>query len=386
MQNYDSIIIGAGPVGLLLAIGLAQQGKSIAIVEKQAPQQSPAFDGRVLALTHGSMLILKKLDLWQKLQPNTTPLKHVHISQKGYLGITQIHAYDMGVDALGYSITGADLGNVLWQEAQQNKLITIHSQTTLKTFKVKKNSVIVQTEQNNQQESLSCQLIVGADGTESKVRKILGIDISKKSYDSFGVIAKIATQQPANGWSYERFTADGPVALLPMEENFHKAVMIVPAQDIATVKNYTDKEFIKVFTEKMGERLGEFTAVSNRVYYPLTEVYAEKMIGKRALLIGNSSHTQHPVAAQGLNLGISDIDAFLGLVKNKQDLGKSKSLNKYQKNRQPEHIKIMGFTDSLITIFAAKSPMIGHLRGLGLIAMESMPATKKKLAKMAMGL
>ncbi len=385
-KSYDAVIIGAGPVGLTLAIGLAKQGKSIAIIEKEAPQQSPSFDGRVLALTHGSMLVLKELSLWQDLQDKTNPIKHVHVSQKGYLGITQIHAEEMQVKALGYSITSADLGAVLWQQARQQKNIKIYTQAELTNFELLKTKVNVDISLEGAKDRLSCQLIIGADGTNSKVRKILQIDSSTKSYDAFGVIAKIETEENPQGWSYERFTTEGPVALLPMGGNFHKAVMVVPAEKIDEVSKYSDEQFIDSFAEKMGERLGEFVSVSNRVSYPLTESYAKKMVAERALLIGNASHTQHPVAAQGLNLGISDIAEFLTIVEGQEDLGNQVKLQTYQQQRQPVHEKIMGFTDSLIQIFETKSVVIGHLRGIGLMAMASLPKRRKQLAKMAMGL
>jgi 2-octaprenyl-6-methoxyphenol hydroxylase len=384
LTDYDATIIGAGPVGLMLAIGLAKKGKKIAIVEKEAPQQSPSFDGRVLALTHGSMLVLEELGLWSGLKSSTTAIKHVHVSQKGYLGITQIHAAEMQVVALGYSITGEDLGKVLWLEALGNSNITLYSKAILDSFTIDEDKVSLSIEKDGELINITSQLIVGADGTKSKVREILAIDIREKSYDAFAVIAKIETEQNPQGWSYERFTTEGPVALLPMFDYFHKAVMVVPADKIAEVKSYTDQKFIEVFTEKMGERLGEFVSVSNRVSYPLVESYAEQMIAKRSLLIGNASHTQHPVAAQGLNLGISDIAVFLDLVAD--DLGAREALQEYEQQRQPVHEKIMGFTDSLIQIFETKSSIIGHLRGIGLMAMEAMPTVRKKLAKMAMGL
>lgn len=134
MSHYDAVIIGAGPVGLILAIGLAKQGKSVAIVEKEAVQQSPSFDGRVLALTNGSMNVLDSLGLWNDLQAVTTEIKHVHVSQKGYLGLTQIHADEMNVDALGYSVTSADLGKELWKKAEEEAKIKILSEAELVSF------------------------------------------------------------------------------------------------------------------------------------------------------------------------------------------------------------------------------------------------------------
>ncbi len=389
-QTFDTTIIGAGPVGLILALGFAQQERKVCLVERQPFQKSESFDGRVLALTYGSMLMLDSLQIWQDLMPFVTPIEHVHVSQKGYLGLTKIHAVDMNVEALGYSITASDLGSVLWQAVAKSTYITLQSDSTLIHFSNSDENdmqgVAVELKTPQGKITQHCDLLVGADGTQSKVREICGIQAAKKSYGAFAVLAKIETEMHPKGWSYERFTTEGPVALLPMEGHFHKAVMVVPAEQKESVMALNSADYIELFADKMGERLGEFTSVSNRVCYPLIEYYADKMVAKNCLLIGNSSHTQHPVAAQGLNLGISDIQALLALSAGIANLNNANLLTNYEVDRKPEHERIMGFTDSLIQVFENGSPVVGHLRGLGLIAMEVMPKTRQKLATMAMGL
>lgn len=386
VANFDVAIIGGGPVGLILALGLAKQQRQVCLIEKQPFQKSTSFDGRALALTYGSVQLLKSLDIWQQLAEFTTPIKHVHISQKGYLGLTKIHADEMNVEALGYSVTASDLGSVLWQLVAESALITLQTETELSSFKVETEKVQLSLkDKNNQPQQQQANLIIGADGTESKVRKLSGIKNNSKSYNAFGVLAKIETEQHPKGWSYERFTTEGPVALLPLGGHFHKAVMVVPTAKKEAIMALNDDDYINLFAEKMGERLGEFTSISARVCYPLIESYAEKMVAERTLLIGNASHTQHPVAAQGLNLGITDIKSFLALSTDEKDLGKASLLTQYQANQAPEHERIMNFTDSLINVFEKESSLIGHLRGLGLMAMSAMPKSRHKLARMAMG-
>ncbi|WP_127470976.1 FAD-dependent monooxygenase [Thiomicrorhabdus aquaedulcis] len=409
----DVLISGGGPVGLMLAIGLGQAGYDVMLAERYAPKPGAAnsFDGRVLALSHGSMLLLSQLGIWPDLVPFVTEIHHVHVSQKGYLGLTTLHASEVGVAALGYSIQSSDLGTVLWAHAQSQTGLHIVCPASLTHFTEEgmdsayisatlnvEDQVSSQVEQAQPARTIQAKtiqvktkLLVGADGTESKVRRILGLPLQEKSYNAFGVVAQIATEQHPQHWAYERFTQNGPVALLPMHGHFHKAVYVCPASDIASVKALDDEGFMALFAEQMGERLGAFTQVSPRVIYPLTETYVEQMFKGRALLMGNASHTQHPVAAQGLNLGIRDIAVFLEgmpvhtVLQPNADIGSNVWLSEYAALRQPDHQKVMGLTDTLISVFEHRSALVGHLRGVGLMAMQLLPSVKKRFSKFAMG-
>lgn len=388
IEKRDVFISGGGPVGLILAIGLAHAGRTVVLAEKNAFEQGEngSFDGRVLALTYGSVCTLDTLGIWSDLQPYTTSLEHVHVSQKGYLGLTHLHASEMKVPALGYSVTASDLGQVLWQNTAELEGVTLLPQSGLVDFQLQENKQQVHLETLSGQQTFEVDLVVGADGTQSTVRQLLDLPIEVKDYQAFGVIAKIETEQSPNGWAFERFTEQGPVALLPMKGHDSKAVWVVPADEVEQVKALDDQAFMQAFSQKMGERLGAFVNVSERVFYPLTETYVPTFIKPRAVLMGNASHTQHPVAAQGLNLGISDIQAFLEKVENATDLGEWSLLSDYAEERKAHHEKIMGLTDGLIQLFQTESPVVGHLRGLGLMAMNAIPSFRKRFTKMTMGM
>lgn len=410
-NHADVFIAGGGPVGLMLAIGLSMQDKKVVLAEQFMPKSNgsdtakTSFDGRVLALSKGSQTFLQQIGVWTELQKYTTPIEHVHVSQKGYLGLTTLHAEDADVDALGFSVQSSDLGAVLWGLAKQSKNIELLCPAVLQGFTETENCVEITILKGLQpglesdmaatfdigeqtKQVISAQVIVGADGTQSKVREILGLDIEEKSYNAFGILAQIETEQHPHGWAYERFTEEGPVALLPMHGHAHKAVMVCPADKVAEIKALSDKEYMALFASKMGERLGRFTKVSPRIAYPLKETYVPQMTKGRAILMGNASHTQHPVAAQGLNLGIRDIETFLIGVKQQTevhaDLGGQVWLKQYALSREQDHKKVMGLTDGLIQIFEHTSPMVGHLRGLGLMAMQAMPGLKRRFSKFAM--
>lgn len=410
-MTADVFISGGGPVGLMLALGLAQQNYQVVLAEpfpvNEDDLESTAknsFDGRVLALSKGSQKFLQKLGLWTELSPKCTAIEHIHVSQKGYLGLTTLHADEVDVDALGFSIKSSDLGLVLWRNVNATENITTFTPAKLSSFEQNSQKVTVtveavaadqETEQAEQSEKanivaeVTVDLIVGADGTNSKVRQILNLPLEEKFYDAYGVLAQIETEQHPQGWAYERFTENGPVALLPLNNHFHKAVMVVPSAEVERVQALNDKEYLNLFADKMGERLGAFTKVSDRVVYPLKESYAPQMSLGRALLMGNASHTQHPVAAQGLNLGIRDIEVFLALCERHADspsfdMGAKQLLHDYVEQREPDHKKVMGLTDTLIQVFQHQSPIVGHLRGIGMMAMQAMPSVKKRFSKFAM--
>ena len=385
-MDQEVIISGGGPVGLMLAMGLAEQGKQVTLVEALAEQaaQNSSFDGRVLALTLGSQEALHALGLWSSLLPFVEPILHVHVSQKGYLGMTKIHASELNVPALGYSITAEDLGQVLWQAVTAHPKITVMRPAKVVDFEMAADHVAVNIETSDQVKSVTAKLLVGADGTQSQVRQVLGLPMEEKSYHAFGLIAKVETERKPEGWSFERFTTEGPVALLPMGGFSSKAVLVCPESDVTHYLDMNDAAFMQAFAAKMGERLGRYTAISPRVAYPLKESYVPQMTQGRAVLMGNASHTQHPVAAQGLNLGIRDVAEFLQQVADEPDPGQPKMLEQYAAKRRVDHEKVMGMTDGLIQIFQTPSPIAGHLRGLGLMAVQALPPLKKRFARFAM--
>jgi 2-octaprenyl-6-methoxyphenol hydroxylase len=386
-MDASTIIVGGGPVGLCLALGLAQLGGQVKLIEaiEPKPQAPNSFDGRVLALSEGSKRILDQLGVWVRLEPFTTPIAHVHVSQQGYLGLTLIHADELDVPALGYSIRASDLGQQLWQAVYEQPAIKCLCPAKLLDFQQDDLGVTVQIDYEGQSQTLRTDCLVGADGTHSQVRKTLGLALQQNDYQAWAILAQVETEKPHQGWAFERFTSDGPVALLPLKTHSHKLVYVTPDEGYADLMALSDAEFIQAFEQKMGARFGRYHSISPRVGYPLQETYVNKVVQGRVVLMGNASHTQHPVAAQGLNLGLRDVeDFFSGLSAGLVNLVNPQRLADYERQRQQDHRKVMGLTDGLIRVFEHPSPLVGHARGLAMMALQLMPKLKRRLAKFSM--
>jgi 2-octaprenyl-6-methoxyphenol hydroxylase len=384
--DTDVLIVGGGPVGLCLALGLAQKQARVTLLEAVEPVEGAAnsFDGRVLALSEGSRIILENLGVWQDLRPYLTDILHVHVSQKGYLGLTLMHAEEMAVPALGYSIRASDLGRVLWGKVRATSSIKVLCPARLVNFSQDVSGVQAEVSVQGTQQTHSARLIIGADGTDSQVRKTLGLPLQSKDYQAWAILAQVETEKSHQNWAFERFTEQGPVALLPLNSHSHKLVYVASQQDYQGLLTLTDAQFIQAFAAKMGERFGAYTSISSRLAYPLKETYVERVVVERAVLMGNASHTQHPVAAQGLNLGLRDVSEFLFDWDDVALLDDLFRLARYEQQRQKDHRKVMGLTDSLTQIFQHPSPLVGHARGLAMMGLQLMPRLKQRLAKFSM--
>jgi len=397
--DYDLIIIGGGMAGASLAISLAGQALRIALIEtaplRKSESTPPGYDDRAIALSFGSRRIFDGMGLWGKIAPQTTTIQRIHVSDQRRFGFTRLDAAQEKVDALGYVATARQLGAVLMDQLRQCDNLTLISPASLIDLKSGNDhvtAVITHDPDNNNDntESLTSKLVVAADGGNSRVRNRLGIHTTTHDYGQTAIIANISPENPHRHVAYERFTRNGPLALLPMPDNRCSLVWTRAPDDAQRLLNVSDEDFLAELQFCFGKRLGRFIKVGKRYSYPLQLIQAQEQVRTRLVLIGNAAHTLHPVAGQGFNLGLRDVAALAQNIvdasRADDDIGALSVLETYAQWRERDHRQVTGFTDALVHIFSNRFPPLVLTRNLGLVATDIMPPLKHLLARHSMGM
>ncbi len=378
--NYDIGIIGGGPVGMALALALKASGASIIQLEAQDIPDKVA-DPRPLALSHGSRLILQRLGIWNKLSTNT-PINTIHVSNRGSMGRTQLTTKDAGVPSLGYVINYYDLFQTM-HDFLQSSDITYLTHARVNQLSTDSQHGTIQYEHEGQPKQATVKLLVLADGGKL-AEQIEDITYQAHDYKQWAIVSNIQAQMRQNGTAYERFTIDGPVALLPSGNDFALVWTVSPAE-VKSILALDDSAFLARLQKHFGDRLGRFTAATTRTGFPLTLKYATSMTAQRTVLIGNAAQTLHPVAGQGFNLGLRDAfelaQEILSSSFHSHALGSRLMLTRYQKRRQFDSAAGRLFTDSLIKLFAHELSIVRNMSGLSLSVLDCIPPMKRFVAR-----
>ncbi len=389
-QDYDVLIVGGGLAGNCLALALQNSGLKIAIVESQTREQllqSPAGD-RALALAHGSIKMLDALGVWQQAKSAATPIKKIHISDQGHFGKTRLSAEKEGVDALGYVISARDLESAVADLIEQTdveqicpaRVVGIASDAEYAHISLKQGDTAL---------ALSAKLVVGADGGQSTIRKLLEIEQSVTEYQQTAIVTTISTELRHDNTAFERFTRSGPLALLPSKENY-AIVWTRTKAEAEQLMMDDDASFIASLQACFGYKLGQFSLIAPRRSFPLTLIRAQSMYSGRAVIIGNAVHQLHPVAGQGFNLGLRDViqlaDDILQAEQRGEDIGTQQMLERYAIQRKKDHDTVINFTNSVVKLFSNEWLALALARNTGLALLDSVPVAKKQLARYAMGL
>jgi 2-octaprenyl-6-methoxyphenol hydroxylase len=338
-------IRGAGPVGCVLALLLQQAGREVALhgERKKTPQ---AF--RPIALSHASRLILERAGVWRAL--SATPIETIHVSQKGGFGRVALAAAEAGVPALGYVTSHAGLLDALWQHVEEAGIGG---------------------------EAGEARLLVHAEGS--------AVDAREKRYRQDAVVAHVTTRPGAAGTAWERFTPEGPLALLPLDGRYCVVWGMDPARAGALCAAPA-AEFLAALARAFGRRAGEFVAVSERSRAPLALRVRPSRVGERAAYIGNAAQTLHPVAGQGLNLGLRDAWDLAQVLRGVPDPGDALVLQRFASSRRLDAAATVRATDFLAGAFLGGNPLASLLRGLGLTALDiCLPARRFFARRMIYG-
>ncbi|NVJ56108.1 MAG: 2-octaprenyl-6-methoxyphenyl hydroxylase [Vibrionaceae bacterium] len=389
MKQFDVVIAGGAMAGMTLALAinkLSDKPLAIAVVEpfKVDHQAHPGFDSRSIALSHGTVNILKSLQLWQEIAQVATPIKHIHVSDRSHAGMTEITTEEVGVDALGYVVELADVGNIYHHLIEQSDDIELLCPASVQAVERQQESITVTLDSG---ETLQSQLLVAADGAISTCCQQIGLDLLEHDFEQVALIANITTQQAHQGRAFERFTDSGPVALLPMSEGRMSLVWCLKPQDAKQVMALDDEAFLVRLQDAFGWRLGALEKVGQRASYPLLLRYRKQNTSHRFAIVGNAAQTLHPIAGQGFNLGIRDVATLAEeIAQYTQDPGSYGVLSRFKQRRESDREATITLTSTLVHVFSNDYLTLRIGRNLGLAAMDNLPLLKAPLLARTLGL
>ena len=383
--DFDILILGGGLVGCSLACALQGQGYRVGLVEASAPaSRAPGFDERKLALAAASVNALTALGVFPPDSPTLSPIRRIHVSRAGDFGVVRLQASDSGRVAFGAVISASALGVALEARLAQLDGLQILRPCKVGAIELATECARVDLDCNGAKKSLSTRLLVAADGTRSFARDALGIGAEEFDYQQTLLVCSVAGARPADGTAYERFTDQGPVALLPMGEHYGAICAVDRAQAEAAM-GLDDAAYAQYFQRRFGWRVGRIERVGRRSAYSVVRVLAERLVSTRAVLIGNAAQTIHPIGAQGFNLGLRDALALAELMDGKSDPGEQELLVNYSAARREDRQRTLAFSDGLALATANTSAAMHVMRSFGLLALANIPGLATPLVAGAMG-
>ena len=361
LPEVDVAIAGGGPVGCALALALSGSSISVARIAGEAD-----FADRPIALSYGSRLILERLGVWSSVRSN--PIETIHVSQRGF-GRTVIRRADHGLPALGYVTAYSGLVAQLAGHSPAGA-------ESLKDWNSADNEVLLRLSHGEKKTGLRARLLVLADGGQNRRTRYA------RDYRQQAIVAEVTAECPRAGVAWERFTVEGPLALLPFRDRYALVWSVRPAS-AAELLELSDSDFLARLREIFGGRLGNFGSIGPRSTFPLSLRYGRIDPAPRVVAIGNAAQTLHPVAGQGLNLGLRDAWELAQMLLDvaKEEIGASRFLARYARSRSFDRYAGIGFTDFLVRAFSNSLAPLALARGAGLATLDALPPARSFLAR-----
>lgn len=388
----DILIIGGGLIGLCAALVMQHPGRRVTLVEAadlERPQPG-GLNARSIALSASSVQIFRALGLWSQIAAQAAPIRRIHVSARGRWGVTRLEAKDYDLDALGYVIENNALSRILLTAVEASDNIQLEDQAEFESV-AQTSKVEIGYRKNKRIKKIETAIALVADGARSPTRSALGIEHHSVDYGQAVVISNVAVSQPKTDTAYERFTAQGPLAMLPLGGRLYACVWTLNTQPAATIYALDDAEFSAQLQDCFGYRLGLIEDVGQRFSLPLQRTRAESLQQRRCLVIGNAANALHPVAGQSFNLGLRDIACLYELLAAREltkldDESIAEIAREYEILRLREQRQVIRYGDGLVTLFSNELLLFSQARAAGLGLLDLLPALKTQAAFTGMGM
>jgi len=391
--DTEVTIIGAGVTGMTMAALLIKSNISVSLVDKRKEldfSEDELFSGRTAALNLFSRNIFEDLNLWEEMSSYATPFKEIRVWDASGSSKVKFEASEFNLQDLGSVISNNALSKLLSNSNKINPKFSFFGDSTLDSINETTNGIKIVLKEGK---SLRSKLLIGADGGLSSVRNMTGIKIKSWSYNQKACVATLLTEKRHRNIARQVFTPSGPIALLPFNDKKINRVSLVWSIDNESVDEIaalSRKDFSMLLESKVEGVLGKLSVVDEINYFPLNQLHVEKYFIGRVVVIGDAAHTIHPLAGQGLNLGIADAEALsrnLIIAKRQaKDLSSFKVLQMFNDERFMANMKMVGLMEIFKRGFQAKNPWIKFARNLVFNKTNQMDFLKKKFIKEATGI
>lgn len=392
-KHYDIIIVGGGMVGASLACGLAEEAEnlSIAIIDANAPNldwTEDSYDMRVSAITRASQTLFKNIDVWDKmLEQRVSPYQDMFVWDAETKGQLHFDSADMGEADLGHIIENRVIVKALHQRIAEVSNIELLCPAKIQSIHFYDDKTELQLEDKT---TLSSKLVVGADGTRSWIRQQADIAVKGWDFDQAALVTTVKTEKYHQDTAWQRFLKTGPLAFLPLTNGYSSIVWSTSPEEAERLAEISQDDFAIELEHAFESKLGKIESVAGRAVFPLRLFETLNYVKPRLALVGDAAHTIHPLAGQGVNLGLADVSSLITVIvealNDKKDIGSLKVLRRYERWRRADNRSMLVAMDGIKRLFGSELSVVKELRSFGLNLTDRITPLKNVLMQQAMGL